>query len=109
MAEAHIKIPYPRQLTKNETLDSLSHWQSGVRNYFRRSPQFQEFFRRNSKWDCTLDNYGLTGDNVLDRADNLESLLDTLSSFLPGPFITHKITKSTTSITSSTTKHNILS
>ena len=100
MAETQLKIPYPRQLTKNETLDSLSHWQTSVRNYFRRSTQFQEFFRRTAKWDCSAENYGLTGDNVEDRADNLESLLDTLSSFLPGPYITHKITKTTTSIAS---------
>ena len=32
------KVPYPRQLTKKESLDSLSHWQTSVRNYFRRFP-----------------------------------------------------------------------
>ena len=51
-------------------------------------------------WDCTADNYGLEGDDTLDRADNLESLLDTLASFLPGPYITHKITKTSTNISS---------
>ena len=100
MTDTQLKIPYPRQLTKTETLDSLSHWQSSVRNYFRRSKQFQEFFRRTTTWDCTADNYGLEGDDTLDRADNLESLLDTLASFLPGPYITHKITKTSTNISS---------
>ena len=98
MTEPQLKIPYPRQLTKAETLDSLSHWQSSVRNYFRRSPHFQEFFKRTSRWNCTANNYGFTGEDAEDRSDNLESLLDTISSFLPGPYITHQITKTTTNI-----------
>ena len=100
MTEPQLKIPYPRQLTKSESLDSLSHWQSSVRNYFRRSPHFQEFFKRASRWNCNAANYGFTGDDADDRSDNLESLLDTISSFLPGPYITHQITKSTTTIQS---------
>lgn len=94
------KVPYPRQLTTKESLDSLTHWQSSLRNYFRRSPQFSEFFRRSSTWDCSQQNYGFDGEDAEDRADNLESLLDTISSFLPGPYITHHITKNSTNLQS---------
>lgn len=93
------KVPYPRQLTKKETLDSLSHWQTSVRNYYRRFDEYAEFFKRTSTW-TTARNYGFTGQNVEDRADNLECLLDSLASFLPGPYLTHRITQTTTSVQS---------
>ena len=100
MATPSTKLPYPRQLTKTETLDSLSHWVSCVRNYFRRSPQFQIFFKRTTAWDCSKQNYGFSTPNAEDEADNLEALLDTISSFLPGPYITNQITKNTVNIQS---------
>ena len=93
------KVPYPRQLTKKETLDSLSHWQTSVKNYFRRFPDSAEFFKRNSSW-TQAENYGFVDPGANDKADNLEALLDTIASFLPGPYITHKITKTSTSIAS---------
>ena len=86
------KVPYPRQLTKKETLDSLSHWQTSVKNYFRRFPDSAEYFKRNSSW-TQAENYGFVDPGANDKADNLEALLDTIASFLPGPYITHKITK----------------
>ena len=89
------KVPYPRQLTKKETLDSLSHWQTSVRNYFRRFPEYSNFFKRSSKW-VQSSNYGFTGEDKLEQVDNLEALLDTLATFLPGPYLTHQITKTTT-------------
>ena len=90
------KVPYPRQLTKHETLDSLSHWVTSVRNYFRRFPDYAEFFKRTCSWSHST-NYGFTGSDAPDKADNLEALLDTVASFLPGPYITHQITKTATS------------
>ena len=92
------KAPYPRQLTKKETLDSLSHWQSSVRNYFRRSPQYADFFKRATTWDYSQNNYGFNTPNAEDKADNLESMLDTIASFLPGPYISHQITKGSKSM-----------
>ncbi len=89
------KCPYPRQLTKKETMDSLSHWQSCMRNYFRRTPQYAQFFRRNAIWDPSKTNYGFQGDESDVQADDLECLLDTIASFMPGPYITHQITKMT--------------
>lgn len=88
------KVPYPRQLTKRETLDSLSHWQTSVRNYFRRFPEYCDFFKRSISWSPNSENYGFSGESAADHADNLEALLDTLATFMPGPYITHQITKS---------------
>lgn len=91
------KVPYPRQLTKKETLDSLSHWQTSVKNYFRRFDEYAIFFKRASTW-TQGQNYGFTGEGSEDKADCLDSLLDTIASFLPGPYITHQITKTSTSM-----------
>ncbi|MCP4053602.1 MAG: hypothetical protein GY739_11140, partial [Mesoflavibacter sp.] len=45
-------------------------------------------------------NFGFTGEDAEKKADDLECLLDTLASFLPGPYITHQITTNSTSINS---------
>ena len=98
MDRATPKVPYPRQLTKKETLDSLSHWQTSVKNYFKRFPYYAQYFKRTCTWTKANDNYGFTGNDAAEKADNLETLLDTLAGFLPGPYITHKITSTSTSI-----------
>ena len=100
MDRATPKVPYPRQLTKKETLDSLSHWQTSVKNYFKRFPYYAQYFKRTCTWTKSNDNYGFTGNEAAEKADNLETLLDTLAGFLPGPYITHKITSTSTSIQS---------
>ena len=92
------KVPYPRQLTSNETLDTLTHWKSHVRNYFRRDDNMKVFFARAAKWDCSKNNYGFQGEDAADKADSLESLLDTIAGFMPGPYLTAQITKHTKGI-----------
>lgn len=89
------KVPYPRQLSNRETLDTLTHWKSHVRNYFRRDESMKEFFSRTATWNPLVPNFGFTGDEADVKADSLESLLDTISGFLPGPYITTQITKQT--------------
>ena len=36
----YVRLPPPRQLTKNESLDSLDHWKSIFKSYFRFSGNF---------------------------------------------------------------------
>ena len=92
------KVPYPRQLTANETLDTLSHWKSHIRNYFRRDENLKVFFAREKTWDPSQQNYGFLGDNAAEEADHLEGLLDTISGFMPGPYLTTRITRHTKSM-----------
>lgn len=92
------KVPYPRQLAANETLDTLTHWKSHVRNYFRRDDNLKNFFARATTWDPAGENYGFEGENAADKADHLEGLLDTIAGFMPGPYLTAFITKQTTSM-----------
>ena len=92
------KVPYPRTLTANESLDTLTHWRSHVRNYFRRDDNLKQFFARDKTWNPDEVNYGFVGDTAVSDADYLESLLDTISGFMPGPYLTAKITKQTKSM-----------
>ena len=92
------KVPYPRQLTATETLDTLTHWKSHVRNYFRRDESLKLFFARGKTWRQGQDNYGFTGEHAAAEADQLEGLLDTIAGFMPGPYLTAKITKYTESM-----------
>ena len=92
------KVPYPRQLNATETLDTLTHWKSHVRNYFRRDETLKPFFARNKTWRQGQANYGFVGDNAATEADQLEGLLDTIAGFMPGPYLTAKITKHTESM-----------
>lgn len=92
------KVPYPRQLTATETLDTLTHWRSHVRNYFRRDDNLKEFFARDTTWDQSRDNYGFGGENAATKADCLEGLLDTIAGFMPGPYLTAKLTRQANSM-----------
>ena len=92
------KVPYPRQLNATETLDSLTHWKSHVRNYFRRDENLKLFFARTTTWNFLSQNYGFTGEEASLKADYLEGLLDTIAGFMPGPYLTAQLTKETKSM-----------
>lgn len=66
-----------------------------MRNYFRRDESLKQFFARAATWDPALDNYGFEGEDADTKADSLEGLLDTIAGFMPGPYLTAKITKQT--------------
>ena len=55
----YVKLPPPRQLNQSETLDSLDHWKSIFKSYFRRDTIFKQFVDSACKWDPTKENYGL--------------------------------------------------
>ena len=86
------KVPTPRQLTAHETLDTLAHWKSHVRNYIKQTDDYKFVFLRSTTWDASIVNYGFTGDEAEHKADCVESVLDTLVGFMPGPFLTADIT-----------------
>ena len=90
-----VKFPPPRPLTKKETLDSLDHWKSQFRTFFKRDDTFRPFLRSDFTWDPNLDKYGFTGTNAQEESDNFEDFLNVLSGFLPHSYLTSRITKDT--------------
>ena len=91
-----VKLPPPRQLTQTESLDSLDHWKSIFRNYFRRDSVFRQFL--NSSWDPSKVHYGLQevdGVNAEERKDALIDFLHNLAGFLPHSYLTSKLVENT--------------
>ena len=97
-----VKLPPPRQLNQNETLDSLDHWKSIFRNYFRRDSVFKQFLESSCTWDPTnTDTYGLEekyGMSPEERKDALIDFLSNLAGFLPHSYLTSKLKDTTKSL-----------
>ena len=94
-----VKIPPPRQLTNNETLDTLTHWKSIFRNYFRRDAIYKQFLASDCAWDPSVpDTYGFRagGDMTAEeRKDALVDFLSNLAGFLPHSYLTSKLLENT--------------
>ena len=94
-----VKLPPPRQLTQSETLDSLDHWKSIFRNYFRRDSVFKQFLESSCKWDPSVpDTYNLEAKDGMspeERKDALIDFLSNLAGFLPHSYLTSKLRDNT--------------
>ena len=94
-----VKAPPPRQLSQQETLDTLEHWKGLFRNYYKRDSMYKQFLRNSFKWNSKQPNYGLTAqddETAEDRAEDLTDFLHTLAGFLPHSYLTRKIVEDST-------------
>ena len=101
MTDTFVKSPPPRPLTQQETLDSLNHWKTLFRNYYRRDTVYKQFLASDFTWTPNQPNYGLAavGNSTAQaRKENLEDFLYTLAGFLPHSYLTDKIVKDTKSL-----------
>ena len=96
----------PRRLDQKESLHSLNHWKSVVRNYYRRCPYYSRFLLPTAKWDNTAqrgfsaaETTGLKRDIETLVAD-LEGFLDCLASYLPFDYVADKLRQESTNIAS---------
>ena len=94
--------PPPRQLTNKETLESLTHWETTFRTFYKRDDTYKVFFRPGATWDPNKDHYGFqdetSGANPRGKAelcDDLKDLLNTFAGYLPNSYLTNKILEST--------------
>ena len=94
-----VKSPPPRPLSQKETLDSLNHWKTIFRNYYRRDSSFKQFLKSDCQWDFKQPNYALAqldDEAPAERAEDLGDFLSNLSGFLPHSYLTQKILEDTT-------------
>ena len=94
-----VKTPPPRQLSQQETLDSLDHWKNLFRNFYRRDSSFKQFLARGASWNFSQLHYGLQAENEQEpeeRAEDLTDFLNNLAGFLPNSYLTKKILEDTT-------------
>ena len=98
---SHSRTPPPRQLTNNETLESLTHWETTFRTFYKRDDAFKIFFKKDCKWDHNQPNYDLRDEvggeqrKADELSEDLKDLLNTLAGYLPHSYLTDKILKST--------------
>ena len=96
-----VRNPPPRMLTPTETLQTLNHWKTSFRTYYRRDSFYKGFLLPNAQWDPAAENYGQTDDvqgadivrAAVDKAGDLEDFLNNLAGYLPFPYLTEKIVK----------------
>ena len=94
-----VKAPPPRPLNQQESLDSLNHWKTLFRNYYRRDSSYKQFLHKDCTWNFSEENYGLqtlAEETPDERAENLSDFLSTLAGFLPHSYLTQKLLEDTT-------------
>ena len=100
------KIPAPRKLEEQETLQTLNHWKNIFINYYRRCQFFGYFLLPGTTWDNTenrgfteTENTGLKRSPVVLAAD-LSSFLACLGGYLPFDYVTEKLNAETSDMNS---------
>ena len=95
------RTPPPRQLQANESLESLSHWKTAFKTFYKRDDCYKIFFKTGTQWNPSHENYGLQeerdGDrrSAADLSEDLKDLLNTLAGYLPHSYLTDKIVNNT--------------
>ena len=96
----------PRKLEQVESLQSLNHWKTVVKNYFRRCQFYSYFLTPGLQWDNTQNRGFTRSENTgLKRspevlAGDLEGFLSSIGTYLPFDYITEKLIAETTGLES---------
>ena len=96
-----VRHPPPRPLGTSETLESLTHWATTFRTYFKRDDAYKQLIRQSAKWNPLEIHYGQATETTgLKRTaaevkEDLLDLLTTLAGFLPHSYLTDKLVKNT--------------
>ena len=95
------RMPPPRQLQANETLESLTHWRTTFKTFYKKDDIYRWFFHPRMQWDSDQGNYGLRDEveghkrQADELCEDLQDLLSTLAGYLPHSYLTEKILKTT--------------
>ena len=82
MSRQMSRTPPPRQLGTKETLESLTHWKTTFRTFYKKDDAYRIFFKSDAKWNHSQPNYDLADETVGEKrkaADLSEDLIDLLS------------------------------
>ena len=99
MAKSSLNQPRavaPRRLEQKESLQSLNHWRSVFRNYYRRCQYYGLFLLPTTTWDNS-QNRGFTEDettglkrDIQTLAADLNGFLDCIGCYLPFDYVSDK-------------------
>ena len=100
------KTLQPRRLEQQESLQSLNHWRSVFRNFYRRCPYYGIFLLPTTSWNSSAnrgfqepETTGLKRDTATLAAD-LEGFLDCVGSYCPFDYVGEKLKNETNGINS---------
>ena len=89
-----LRTPPPRPLGTAETLESLTHWKTTFRTYFKRDETYKIFLREAATWDPLAVNFAQRAENgglertAAEMKEDLVDLLSSLAGFLPHSYLT---------------------
>ena len=63
MSKTVTRTPPPRQLGNKETLESLLHWKTAFKTFYKRDDSYKIFFKPNTVWNFNSPNYGFVEDD----------------------------------------------
>ena len=97
------KLPTPRELTLNETRESLCTWLNGATNFFSRDDNFARFLEPQQTWDRDEPNYGFANEGndtrLRRQAAQVSAALlrffSAVSGFFPFTFLERRFPDST--------------
>ena len=98
------RLPTPRQLQDEESIESLSHWWTTFRNYYRRDKYVGGFLVSTFTWDPTKPDYGFENEATGlkrpkgDWADDLTGFMEILAGYMKNSYLTERLKTSTTCI-----------
>ena len=96
----------PRKLDQQESLQTLNHWRTVFKNYFRRCPYYSYFLQPNVVWSQELNRgFSVNETTGLKRtpeelASDLEGFLECLASYLPFDYVPDKLLQESTNMSS---------
>ena len=64
---SHARTPPPRPLGSKETLDTLTHWKTTWKTFYKRDDSYKYFVKETTTWDPSHLNYG-----QVDETDGLK-------------------------------------
>ena len=97
MSVLQARTPPPRQLGAKETLDTLTHWKTTFRTFYKRDSVYNHFIKLTTTWDPSDDDYKQEEEKTglkrkpADMREDLVDLLNTLAGYLPHSYLTDKI------------------
>ena len=96
------RTPPPRQLTNQESLETLTHWKDKFKSFYKRDADYKNLIKTTNTWDPSAENYGFVdepgdGKKADELAEDMVDLLRTLAGYLPHSYLTTRIVEDTKS------------
>ena len=98
------RMPTPRHLEDKESVESINHWWSTFRNYYRRDKFVGGFLKSTAKWDPAKPQHGFVDETEgLKRAkadieDDFMGFMETISSYMKHSYLTERLQDTTHNI-----------